>query len=114
MSVYAPAHQPMLHASFTMTITGFAKRHAVLTYYSLAFAISWGVLLLIIYAQGGIPATQDEFARQVSFAIPAMLGGPGIAGILMTALVSGKTGFRDLFAGCFGGGWAFAGTHSPF
>jgi hypothetical protein len=75
----------------------FIKRHPVLSYYALAFVISWAVLLLIIYQQGGIPRTQEEFARQVSFAIPAMLGGPSLAGMLMTGLVSGKAGFRELF-----------------
>jgi membrane protease YdiL (CAAX protease family) len=76
----------------------FVKRHAVPTYYAVAFAISWGVLVLIISGQGGVPRTPDAFARQVSFAIPAMLGGPAIAGILMTALVSGKAGFGELFS----------------
>lgn len=53
---------------------------------------------MIIRANGGLPATQEDFAGQVAFAIPAMLGGPSVAGILMTAMVSGKAGFRDLFA----------------
>jgi uncharacterized protein len=44
------------------------------------------------------PGTQEEFARQVFFMVPAMLGGPSVAAILMTALVSGKAGFRELFA----------------
>jgi membrane protease YdiL (CAAX protease family) len=80
------------------TIKAFIKRHAVLTYYALAFAISWGGILLVIRANGGLPATQEEFARQVALAIPAMLGGPSVAGILVTALVSGKAGFRELFS----------------
>lgn len=72
------------------------RRHPVPTFYALTFAISWGVLLLIIDAQGGLPTTREEFARQVSFLIPAMLGGPSIAGMLVIALVSGKAGFREL------------------
>ncbi len=82
------------HTSFQ----AFIKRHPVLTYYALAFAISWGIMLLIIYKNGGVPETQEEFARQVSFMIPAMLGGPSVAAILMTALVSGKAGFHELFS----------------
>jgi membrane protease YdiL (CAAX protease family) len=80
------------------TIKTFIQRHPVLSYYILTFAISWGGILLVIRANGGLPATQEEFARQVAWAIPAMLGGPSVAGILMTAIVSGKAGFRDLFA----------------
>jgi uncharacterized protein len=98
MSVYAPAQQPMLHDGLLASTTAFIKRHPVLSYYTLTFAISWGILLLIIYTQGGFPSTQEEFARQVSFAIPAMLGGPAIAGILMTAVVSGKAGIHELFS----------------
>jgi uncharacterized protein len=80
------------------TTRALLERYPVLTFYVLTFAISWGVLLLIIYARGGLPATREEFARQVSFLIPAMLGGPSIAGLLVTALVSGKAGFRELFS----------------
>jgi membrane protease YdiL (CAAX protease family) len=80
------------------TLKAFIKRHPVATYFALTFAISWGGILLVIRGNGGLPATQEEFARQVALAIPAMLGGPSVAGILMTALVSGKAGFRELFA----------------
>ena len=77
------------------------KRHPVLTYYVLAFTISWGIMLLVIYRNGGVPGTQAEFARQVFFMVPAMLGGPSVAAILMTALIFGKAGFRELFARLF-------------
>ncbi len=79
-------------------ITSLSKRHPVSIYYALAFAISWGVMLLVIYRNGGVPETQAEFAWQVSFMIPAMLGGPSVAAILMIALVCGKAGFRELLA----------------
>jgi uncharacterized protein len=88
----------VLKEDIMTTIQMFIKRHPVLTFYALAFAISWGGMLLVIRGNGGLPATQEEFARQVAFAIPAMLGGPSVAGILMTALVSGKAGFRELFS----------------
>jgi uncharacterized protein len=81
---------PVFSALFT--------KYPILGYYILTFAVSWGILLFVIYAQGGVPATQDEFARQVSFMIPAMLGGPSLAAVVMTALVSGRAGFRELFS----------------
>jgi uncharacterized protein len=66
-------------------IKGFIKSHPVLTYFALTFAISWGGMLLLILAgaSGGIP----------------MLGwvaGPPVAGILLTGLLYGREGFRDL------------------
>jgi membrane protease YdiL (CAAX protease family) len=77
-------------------MTDFIKQHPVPTYFVVAFAISWGAMLLIIYAQGGVPSTREEFARQVGLMIPAMLGGPSLAAILTTAVVSGKAGFGEL------------------
>ena len=38
-----------------MTIQPFIKRHPVLIYYVLAFTISWGIMLLVIYRNGGVP-----------------------------------------------------------
>ena len=98
MSVYAPAQRPIVQPGLLASALAFIKRHPVDSYYALTFTISWGVLLLIIYANGGLPTTREAFAGQVSLAIPAMLGGPAIAGILMTGFVSGKAGYRDLLS----------------
>lgn len=76
----------------------FIKRHPVLAYYALTFAISWGGVLLVIGGPGGIPATSEQFARLLPFAIPALLAGPSIAGMLLTGLVSGRAGFRELLS----------------
>src|SRR5438128_2422847 len=77
----------------------FIKRHPLLAYYVLTFAISWGGLLLVIIAGGSsISATVEEFKRLIPFAIPFMLLGPSIAGITMTGLVDGRAGFRDVLS----------------
>jgi membrane protease YdiL (CAAX protease family) len=76
----------------------FIKLHPVLTYYALAFLIGWGGILLVIATQAGLPRTEEEFAGQLPLMIPAMLAGPSLAGILMTALVSGKAGFREMLS----------------
>jgi len=71
------------------TIKTFVKRHSLLSYFVLVFAISWGGML-IVAGPGGI---RSEMA--LGFAYVAMLLGPGMAGILLTALVDGRAGLRE-------------------
>jgi uncharacterized protein len=78
------------------TINAFIKRHPVLSYFTLAFTISWGCTLLVVGGPGGIPSTPEEYERLVPWAIPALLVGPSIAGLLLTGLVSGRAGYREL------------------
>jgi len=77
------------------TNESFAKRRPVLSYYLLTFAISWGALLWIMISDG-IPATKEQMAAVLPVAIASMLLGPSLSGLLMTALVDGKAGFREL------------------
>jgi membrane protease YdiL (CAAX protease family) len=80
------------------TIKDFIKRNPVLTYYILTFTISSGGVLLVIGGPGGIPATAEQFERLLPIAIPVQLAGPSVAGLLLTGLVYGRVGFRDLFS----------------
>ena len=80
------------------TIKAFIKRHPVLTYFALAFAISWGGILLVIGGPGGIPATTEQTKMLFPFAILAMLPGPSVAGILLTGLVYGRAGLREFLS----------------
>ncbi|MGH7497444.1 MAG: hypothetical protein ACREL3_01170, partial [Gemmatimonadales bacterium] len=73
----------------------FIRRHSLLTYFALAFAISWVGVLLVIGGPGGIPATPEEFRRLFPAGYLAMLAGPSIAGVLCTGLVHGAAGFRE-------------------
>src|ERR687898_883273 len=69
------------------TIKAFIKSHPLLSYFALTFAISWGGMLLVIAVggSGGVPML-------------AWVAGPPIAGILLTGLLDGRAGFRDLLA----------------
>ncbi len=80
------------------SITRFIATHAVPTYFGLAFVISWGGVLLVIGGPAGIPGTSEELERLFPSAFLAMLTGPSIAGILLTGLVHGRTGFRALLS----------------
>jgi membrane protease YdiL (CAAX protease family) len=82
----SPAVVPLLSLRFI-------RQHALLAFYLLAFAISWiGILLLV--GGPGIAMDSPEFM----IAMMAWLAGPSIAGIVMTAVVDGWTGLRDLRA----------------
>src|SRR5215218_6368107 len=80
-------------------IGAFIKRHPLLSYFALAFAVSWGVVLIVIVVgHGSILATKEQFETLIPFVGPAVLLGPSVAGILLTGLLYGKAGFRDLLA----------------
>src|ERR687898_1067932 len=77
-------------------IKALIKRHPLLSYFALTFAITWGLFVLAV-GPGGIPATREQFTTIPLGAILAVLVGPSVSGILLTGLVHGRVGFRDLF-----------------
>jgi membrane protease YdiL (CAAX protease family) len=74
------------------------KNHPLLTCYILTFAISWGGILLIIGGPRDIPGTPDQFQRLLPSLIPMMLVGPTAAGLLLTGLVYGRAGLREILS----------------
>jgi uncharacterized protein len=78
------------------TIKAFIKSHPVLSYFALAFAISWGGILLVVGGPSGILGTKEEVDRLLLFVMMAWFAGPSVASILMTGLLYGREGFRDL------------------
>jgi hypothetical protein len=86
-------------------------KHPVLTtYFALTFAISWGGALLAIGGAGGMSGTAPTDDPRFPIAVLAILGGPSVAGILLTGLVHGRAGLRALLSRRSPGGWAHAGT----
>lgn len=80
-----------------MNITFFIKRHPVLTYYVLTFAISFGGFL-IVAGPGGIPGNTKQIDKLFPIALMTLLISPITAGILSTGFVHGKAGFRELLS----------------
>jgi uncharacterized protein len=78
------------------TSKAFIKKHSLLIYFLLTFAISWGGFIFAV-GLDGIPATPEQFTSMPLGVILAVLLGPSISGILMTGLVYGKEGYSDLF-----------------
>jgi uncharacterized protein len=77
-----------------MTVKAFIRKQPVLAYYALAFAISWGAILILVGPGGFLSTTSTS----PSFALAgfASLLGPSVSGLLMTALVDGRAGLREL------------------
>jgi membrane protease YdiL (CAAX protease family) len=74
-----------------------AKRHSVLIYFLLAFAIAW-IGSIVSVGPKFLAGEPLEFSDTGPMAL-AMLGAPFIAGILMIYLADGKAGLIKLFAG---------------
>jgi hypothetical protein len=79
------------------TIRAFINSHPLLAYYALAFAISWGGFLMVV-GPGGFPGTKEQLETLLPFVAWAMLAGPSVAGILMTALIKERAGLRELLS----------------
>jgi uncharacterized protein len=90
-------------------IADLAKRRPVVTYFVLTFVISWGGALLAIGGSGGMAGTTPESDPRFVYALLAMLAGPSVAGVMMTALVRGRAGLHEyrsrLIAWRVGPGW---------
>jgi hypothetical protein len=84
---------PRLAPNVAPTPQGFIKRHPLLMFFAIAFAISFVGILLVVElgdVQGAVaPATDPRFLLMML----AWLAGPSIASIVMTGLVSGRSGY---------------------
>ena len=78
-----------------MTSKGFIKKHEVPAYFALTFAISWGGFLIVV-GPGGFANTSWQTDGRFPFAVLAMLAGPSVAGLVLTGLVDGTSGLREI------------------
>ena len=76
-------------------IRAFIQTYRVPSFYILVFVISLGGWLVVI-GPSGILGTTPIPAVQLPFVYLAALAGPGLAGILLSGVVHGRTGLRDL------------------
>ena len=83
------------------TILALIRKFPVLSYFVLTFAVSWGGIILVMASMGGIPTTKEALNAQLPVAIFLMILGPCVAGLVMTGLVDGRPGFRNLFTRLF-------------
>ncbi len=74
----------------------FIKRFPVLSYFVLTFVISWGSLFFLSGGLAGFPKTKEQFESMLPVFIPLVLLGPSMACLLLTGLISGRKGFKEL------------------
>lgn len=67
----------------------------VLAYFVLTFAISWGGVLAVV-GFDGFPGTAEDFRTLLPMVVVAMMAGPSVAGLAVTAFSLGKPGLQDL------------------
>jgi membrane protease YdiL (CAAX protease family) len=70
------------------------RRYPLLSYFALAYAITWGGVLVVV-GPSGLRSGDLAMPRGMLVWI-AMLAGPSIAGLVLTAVVAGRDGLRDL------------------
>jgi len=73
------------------------KKHPLVAYYLLTFTLSWSGFLLFV-GPGALVNTNWQAQGTFVSAVLAMLAGPSVAGLLLTGLLDGRAGYRDLVA----------------
>src|SRR5215211_6576499 len=77
------------------TIKAFIKTHPLLSFFTLAFVISWAGVIMVV-GPSGISANKLPSDMRIALLFPTMLLGPSVAGLLLTGLLYGREGFREL------------------
>src|SRR5215216_6794412 len=77
-------------------IRTFTKSHPLLSFYALAFAVTWGGLIMVVGGPSEILGSPERFETRFGLVLLAWLAGPSVASIFMTGLVYGRAGLREL------------------
>lgn len=80
-----------------MNLKYFIERHLVLIYFTLAYAVAWGGILTLI-GPGGLEPAQTRSMQVGLLVFVAMLLGPSLSGITLTAVLEGTSGLKELLS----------------
>lgn len=79
-----------------MNIRSFIQRHQLVSYFALAYGITWGGILVLLTSKGFRFAVMSEMQNVlVMFLFMAL--GPSTSGITLTVALDGRAGLRELW-----------------
>lgn len=78
-----------------MSVNAKIKSNPVLIFFIITFAISW-IGFIAAVGPGGFGSANVWQTSTLAFAVMAMLAGPAISGLMMTGIVDGREGYRQL------------------
>ena len=78
-----------------MNINTLVKRRPLISYFVLAYGITWGGIFLFLASRGFQLSTIT--AQDVPLVFLPMILGPSVSSLLLTALLDGRGGVRDLW-----------------
>ncbi len=78
-----------------MNLKAFIAKRPVLTFFALVIIVSW-TLLAVIVGPSHLPLAWEHFARLGVPIYGAILAGPVLPSLLLTGLLGGRTGLREL------------------
>lgn len=83
-----------------MNIKAFIKRHPLFSYFCMAYGITWGAILIFLASKGFRFTSLQVQDASILFVIVfvAMLLGPSTSGLVLTAVLDGRNGLRELWA----------------
>ena len=86
----------------------FVRRHGLVSFYALAYFISWLFWMPYVLSQNGLGVLDVSFPKilgdtQLAGILPGAYLGPLGAAFVVTALSEGKPGLRRWGGGCSGG-----------
>lgn len=76
----------------------FIKKHPVITYFVLTFAISWSGFILVVGGPSGFPGVPEQFETLLPLVAWAMLAGPSLSSLLLTGIIDGRKGLSELLS----------------
>jgi len=79
-------------------LTASMRRHPLPWYFAVTLFLSWGAIVIAVWlVTGGLSPTPEQFQRTIPATVPAMLLGPAVASLVLTGVLSGREGYRDLW-----------------
>jgi membrane protease YdiL (CAAX protease family) len=85
------------YSKMMIKLKNLIERHSLASYFVLAYTIAWGGMLAAV-GPGGLAPAPTRAMQAVLLVFVAMLLGPSVASLTLTAVLEGKAGLKALFS----------------